>query len=161
MTRKVSIAWFRQNSGSYALKGITVREDERSYDSTHTFRDQDARWLTKVLGADADVELSGNISGDRTSTDYPDWAARTGQAPDNDDVLPLEAERAGAALLRDLLTQMLKACDIYKSNGLKQLTEEATAVLLTTEAGTHYNAIEARTILERRGKKAAKSRSPR
>src|SRR5438105_15215583 len=111
MVRKISIAWFKQRSGSYALKGITIREDNRAYDSMSTFRDEDARWLTKVLGAEADVELAGNKVGERTPDDSPEWALHMGQESTSDVVPPLEWERAGATLLRHFLSQFIEACD--------------------------------------------------
>ena len=74
--KTVSISWFIQKSGNYALKGVTVVEDGRAYDSTGTFREEDAKWLSELLAADIHVELSGNNMGGRSSEGYPEWAQR-------------------------------------------------------------------------------------
>jgi hypothetical protein len=163
MPRKVSIGWFRQNSGRYALKGITIHEQDRAYDSTSTFRDEDARWLTKVLGAEADVEFSGNGRGERIPEVTPEWAVHVGQAtnvPYSDFVQPLDWERAGAALLRHFLGRMVEACDIENGGaGCQELANEARAALLATDAGTFYTLNEARTMLDRRGQKPGRTKS--
>src|SRR5690242_15003706 len=108
MARKISIGWFKQRSGSYALKGITITEDNRAYDSMGTFRDEDARWLTKVLGAEADVELSGNKAGERTPEGYPEWALKTRLENSSDSAPSLDSERAGATFLRHFLSRMVE-----------------------------------------------------
>ena len=162
MVRKISIAWFKQRSGSYALKGITIREDNRAYDSMSTFRDEDARWLTKVLGAEADVELSGNKAGERTPEGYPEWALKTTQRTTSDEIAALDWERASATLLRHFLGQIVEACDASNDNDeLRHLTDEAKAALLATDAGTYYTPDEARTILERRSQKSGKASTAR
>jgi hypothetical protein len=167
MLREISIGWFRQRSGSYALKGITISENDRGYDSMSTFRDEDARWLTKVLGARADVELSGNKLGERTPDGYPEWALRMGQETDNYVIAAaaLDWERASATLLRHLLSQIVEACDTENcSNRFQHLANEASAVLLATDAGTHYTLVEAHTILDRldrRGQKPVRTKSGR
>ena len=74
MPKTVSIGWLKQKSGNFALKGITICEGERAYDSMCTFRDEDARWLTRMLGAQPNVELSGSGMAQRSSGDYPAWA---------------------------------------------------------------------------------------
>src|SRR6478672_5422624 len=135
MSRKISIGWFKQRSGAFALKGITVREGDRAYDSTSTFRDEDAKWLTGMLGAQPDVELSTNNAGLRTPDDYPEWALKTGEDPDSNGVPALDWERAKTALLRHVLGRMVEACDTQ--NGLlndaqfivtlQKLTREASA----------------------------------
>src|SRR5438105_2523438 len=136
MPRKITIGWFKQRSGSYALKGITIREDDRAYDSTSTFREEDARWLTKVLGAEADVELSGNKAGERTPEGYPEWALKTRYEANSDPIAVLEWERAGATLLRHFLSRMVEAYDTKNgSDGFHRLTNEANAALLATDAG--------------------------
>jgi hypothetical protein len=151
MSRKVSIGWFRQRSGRYALKGITIQEGDQAYDSMNTFREEDARWLTKVLGAEADVELAGSKGEGRTTEGFPEWAITNGQAAVNDEAHPLEWERASATLLREQLAHMVHAIDSHNvGNGFRRLSDEANAVLLATDAGTHYTPAEARTILERR-----------
>ena len=48
MTRKISVSWFKQRSGWYALKGISILEDNHAYDSASTFREEDAKWVTIV-----------------------------------------------------------------------------------------------------------------
>ena len=155
--RKVSIGWFKQRSGKYALKGITIRELDRAYDSASTFRDEDARWLTKVLGAEADVEIFGNGLGERLLDASPEWSLRMGQAtnvPNSDFVQPLDLERAGATLLRHFLSRMVEVCDTENGRtGCQELANEARAALLSTDAGTFYTLDEARTILNRRGQK--------
>jgi hypothetical protein len=161
MPRKISIAWFKQRSGSYALKGITIREDNRAYDSMSTFRDEDARWLTMVLGAEADVVLSGNKRDERTPDGYPEWALKTRQEA-NGEAAALDSERAGAAVLRYFLCRMIEACDARNvSNGLQHLTDEANAALLATDTGTYYTLDEARTILARGGQKPGKRNNGR
>ncbi len=160
MPRKISIGWFKQRSGSYALKGITINEDNRAYDSTSTFRDEDARWLTKMLGATADIELSGNKAGERTPEGYPEWALKTGQEANSDPVPALDWERASATLLRHFLSRLVESSGTRNgSDGFQHLIDEANAALLSTDAGTHYTLDEARTILERRAQKPGKAKS--
>jgi|SRR5436190_5744591 len=166
MSRKISIGWFKQRSGSYALKGITVREGDQAYDSTNTFRDEDAKWLTGMLGAQADVELATNNVGFRTPDDYPAWALKTGEVPDSNGVPALDWERAKTTVLRHVLAQMVAVCDT--DNGLlddaqfivtlQKLTREANSVLLATDAGPYYTLEEARIIIERRNQKPARKR---
>jgi hypothetical protein len=160
MHRKVSIAWFRQRSGSYALKGITIRELDRAYDSMSTFRDEDARWLTKVLGAEADVELFGNRMGERLLDASPEWALHMGQgtnATNRDFVQPLDRERAGATLLRHFLGRIIQACETENGGTAGQdLANEARAALLSTDAGTFYTVDEALTILNRQSQRPGK-----
>jgi len=166
MSRKISIGWFKQRSGAYALKGITVREGDRAFDSTNSFRDEDAKWLTGMLGAQADVELSTNNVGFRTPDDYPAWALKTGVEPDSNGVPALDWERARAALLRHVLTRMVEACDAGNGSSddaqsiatLQKLVREADAVLLATDAGPYYTLEEARIIVERHNQKPAKKR---
>jgi len=162
MTRKVSIGWFRQRSGRYALKGITISENDRAYDSASTFREEDARWLTRVLGAEADVELAGGKLGERTADGYPEWALRVGQESSTDSVPPLDCERAGATLLRHYFTRLIEAHDKGNgSGGFQELANEANAALLATDAGTHYTLVEALTVLDRRGQKAGRTTAKR
>src|SRR6476659_7915676 len=106
MPKTVSISWLKQKSGSYALKGIRIYKDARAYDSTGTFRDEDARWLTKMLAAQPHVELSGSGMAQRSSDDYPGWALdMEGQGAEDLGFLPLDWERAGATFLRHALDQ--------------------------------------------------------
>jgi hypothetical protein len=162
MLRKISVGWFKQRSGSYALKGITISEDNRAYDSMSTFRDEDARWLTMVLGAEADVELSSNKAGERTPDGYPEWALKTRQENNSDPVAALDWERAGATLLRHFLSRMVEGYDTKNgSNEFYYLASEANAALLATDAGTHYTLDEAHTILDRRIQKLEKAKSTR
>ena len=160
LPRKVSIGWFRQRSGRYALKGITIRELDRSYDSTSTFRDEDARWLTRVLGAEADVELSGTGMGERLLDGAPEWAIHMGQGTNgtnSDFVQPLDRERAGATLLRHFLGRIIQACDTENGGAACQdLANEARTALLSTDAGTFYTLDEALTILNRQGQRSGK-----
>ena len=160
MSKTVSISWLKQKSGNYALKAITIRESARAYDSTSTFRDEDARWLTKMLGAEPRVELSGNGMGQRTSDDYPGWALdMEGHGADSDGGLPLDWERAGAALLRHYLGRLIDACDTdHASTRFQQLITETNAALMATDAGTYYNLDEAHSVLDRRGKKLARAK---
>lgn len=159
MTRKISIGWFMQRSGRYALKGVTINEDNRSYDSTSTFRDEDARWLTRMLGAEADVELASNKAGERTPEGYPEWAIKTGQETNVDVGSPLDWERASATLLRHFLVRVVEACATENGSAeLQKLTEDANAALLATDAGTFYTLDEARTIIDRRGQKPGKTK---
>ncbi|HYP39326.1 MAG TPA: hypothetical protein VEX13_03115 [Chloroflexia bacterium] len=158
MPKTVSISWLKQKSGNYALKGITIYEDARAYDAMSTFRDEDARWLTKMLGARPHIELSGNGVGQRSSDDYPGWALdMEGQGADSDNSLPLDCERAGATFLRHVLEQLIEPCNTgNESNRFQKLVEETKSALLTADAGTYYTLDEARTVLDRRGKQAAK-----
>src|SRR5438128_2401821 len=137
MFRKISIGWLKQRSGSYALKGIKIREDNRTYDSTSTFREEDARWLTNVLGAEADVELSSNNRTERNPEGYPEWALKTRQENNSYAVPSLDWDRAGATILRHALSRLVEACETKdSSNGFRHLTNEANAAMLATDAGT-------------------------
>jgi len=157
MPKTISISWLKQKSGNFALKGITIYKDARAYDSMSTFRDEDARWLTKVLGAQPYVELSGSGMVQRSSDDYPGWALdREEQGADSLSSIPLDCERAGATFLRHVLDQLVEPRNT--GNGsirFRELVKEAKLVLLATDAGTHYTLDEASTVLDRRGKKVA------
>src|SRR5437660_10855389 len=107
MLRKISIGWLRQRSGSYALKGIRISEADRAYDSGSTFREEDAQWLTSILGAEADVELSSTNRGERTTDGYPDWALKSRRESTTDAVPSLDLERAGATVLRHTLSRLV------------------------------------------------------
>jgi hypothetical protein len=162
MPKTVSFSWLKQKSGNYALKGITIFEDARAYDSMGSFRDEDAQWLTKMLGAQPDVEVSGDIRGRQISDDYPEWAAHTTrQGSDNDDFPRLDRERAGATLLRHLIARLIEAGAANSAGAhFPNVAEEAKAALLAIDAGTYYNLEEARTILDRPSPKLAKTRRP-
>ena len=122
MYRKISIGWFKQKSGAYALKGITIREGDHAYDSTSTFRDEDAKWLTGMLGAQPDVELSTNNRGLRSPDDYPAWALKTGEEPESNGVPALDWERAKTTLLRDVLGSVLvPQAAIHKPVDLREI----------------------------------------
>ncbi len=158
MPKTVSISWLKQKSGNYALKGITLYKDSRAYDSMGTFRDEDARWLTKMLGAQPLVELSGRGLGQRTSEDYPAWALdMEGQGDDNLGLLPLDWERAGATVLRHLLEKLIEPSDIDNaSTRFEELVAEAKSALSTIDAGTYYTLDEATSVLDRRRQQAAR-----
>jgi hypothetical protein len=158
MPKTVSISWLKQKSGNYALKGITIYKDALAYDSMGTFRDEDARWLTKMLGAQPHVELSGRGMGQRSSDDYPRWALdMEGQGDDNVGFLPLDWERAGATFLRHLLDQLIEPCDTGNaSTRFQEFVEAAKSALLSIDAGTYYTLDEARTVLDRRSQQAAR-----
>jgi len=160
MPRTVSISWLMQMSGSYALKCITIYEDTRAFDSMSTFRDEDARWLTRVLGAHPHVELSGRGMVQRTSNDYPGWALDTeGHGPASADALPLDWERAGATFLRHVLDQLIESRSTDNVNTrFQELVEAAKSALLAIDAetGTYFTLDEARTVLDRRHQQAAK-----
>jgi hypothetical protein len=158
MTKTVSISWLKQKSGNYALKGITIHDEARSFDAMSTFRDEDARWLTKMLGARPHVELSGNGMGQRSSDDYPGWALEMeGQGTDGVDSLPLDCERAGATFLRHVLAQLIEQCNTNNgSTRLQQLVEEAKFALSAVDAGTYYTPDEARTVIDRHDQQAAR-----
>ena len=159
MTKTITISWLKQKSGNYALKGITISEDGRAYDSMSTFREADARWLTKMLGAQPRVELAGSGSGQRSSDDYPAWALDMEEhGADTGCLLPLDQERAGATLLRHVLAQLVVAGSTeHASMRFKELAEVASTALQATDAGTYYLLDEARAVLNRRGKKPAKN----
>src|SRR4028119_107001 len=108
MLRRVRISWFKQRSGSYALKGITIEEGERAYDSSVSFREQDAEWVTRTLQAQADVEVSGKKEFSQSNEDYPEWALNRGVVTEVEVVSPLERERANASVLRHLLREIMK-----------------------------------------------------
>lgn len=158
MTKTVSISWLKQKSGNYALKGITIYKGARAYDSMSTFSDEDARWLTKVLGARPRVELSGSGTDQRSSDDYPGWALEMEeQGAESLGFLPLDWERAGATFLRHVLDQLIEPR--HTGNGstrFQELVKEVKSVLLATDAGTYYTLDEARTVLDRRGKQEAR-----
>ena len=162
MSKTITISWLKLNSGSYALKGIRVFENNHAYDSTTTFREEDAKWLTDALGARSDVEISGAGLSGQIGEGYPEWARHTHQEPGTEAVPPLDWERASTALLRHVLGQLVRACenDLSGTN-LQQLTKEANAALLATEAGTHYTIHEARSILEKPGLKNGKAKVKR
>lgn len=157
MSRRISIGWFRQRSGRYALKGITISEGDLSYDAASTFREEDARWLTWMLGARANIEISGsNGNSMRSQEDYPEWARDTGMEFNGDVVTPLDRERAGAAIFRHLLVQLLEAdCTEANSAARQKLANEAQAAFLATDSGTHYSLEHARTILDKLDPKSA------
>jgi hypothetical protein len=156
MSKRISIGWFRQKSGRYALKGITINEDNHAYDAMGTFREEDAKWLTRALDAHPDVEISGGRMGERTAGEYPEWANANNNQPQlhGDGTPPLDWERASATLLRHYLAQMIQLCDTDDGNvASRKLTAEASALLMATDAGTYYNLEEARAIVGRRAKK--------
>ncbi|HEY0068895.1 MAG TPA: hypothetical protein VGE04_02905 [Chloroflexia bacterium] len=156
MSRRLSIGWFRQRSGKYALKGITITEGDLSYDAASSFREEDAKWLTWILGARANIEISSSNggSGMRSQEDYPEWARDNGLEPNVEGVTPLDRERVGAAILRYYVSQLVEACDTENSAARQKLVSDASAALLATEAGTHYSVEQARNILERLDQKA-------
>jgi hypothetical protein len=158
MPKTVSISWLKQKSGNFALKGITLYKDSRAYDSMGTFRDEDARWLTKMLCARPQVELSGRGLGQRTSDDYPGWAIdMEGQGDDKVGFLPLDWERAGATVLRHVLGKLVDSR--YTGNGstrFQELVAEAKSALLTIDAGAFYTLDEAVSVLDRRRQQAAR-----
>jgi hypothetical protein len=162
MPKTVSISWLKQKSGNYALKGIRIYEDARAYDSMNTFRDEDAKWLTKMLGAQPQVEVSGDIRGQQTSDDFPEWALHTaGQGPNSDDFPTLDWERASATLLRHFIGKLIEAYaadNDSASTRFQNVAEEANAALLATDAGTYYTLDEAHTVLDRPRPKSAKTR---
>ena len=164
MTRKISVSWFKQRSGWYALKGISILEDNHAFDSSSTFREQDAKWVTDVLGAEAEIELANNRLGDRISTEYPEWAQDTRPDPNGDGITPLDCERAGAALLRHYLGRMVAECGTGTGDGsldIQKLAQEADAVLSATSAGMHFTPEQARAIVNRRAQTLAKTKSRR
>lgn len=156
MVRKVSISWLKQRSGSYALKGIRISEDNRAYDSMSTFREEDAEWLTNLLGAGADIEVSGNNRSERSSSDSPEWALKVKQDSSSNAVPLLDCERAGATILRLYLSRMVEACATTSGTRMQHLANEVNAALLAINAGKHYTPDEARTILERVSRSAEK-----
>jgi hypothetical protein len=123
-----------------------------------TFRDEDARWLTKMLCAQPNVELSGRGLGQRSSDDYPAWALdMEEQGGDSLGFLPLDWERAGATFLRNILDQLIEQSNTDNvSTPFQELVEEAKSALLTIDAGTYYTLDEARTVLDRRSQQAAR-----
>ena len=155
MPRRISIGWLKQRSGNYALKGITIRENDVAYDSTNNFRDEDARWITKTLGAEASVESSEHRGGERIPADYPEWALRS--ETEDDGVLPIDRERAGATLFRHYLATIAEACRAGSGIDLKKLESELRDALAATDAGSYYTLSEARTIIRRRSPKAVKT----
>src|SRR5689334_20397177 len=146
--RRITIAWFKQNSGSYALKGIRVEENGHSYDSSITFRDTDAEWVTRALGAEAEIEFPGYYGATRSPQDYPKWAHDTEPAAKQTHEELLQTERAEASLLRFRLRQLIQACESdFAGTALARQLDEARKVLLETEEGTYYEAAEAVVIL--------------
>jgi hypothetical protein len=153
MPKTVSIAWCKQKSGWYALKGITIHEGDQAYDSMSRFRDEDAKWLTEALGAEASIESLDNRLGlglgvrERIPQDYPEWAHNAPQEPNSHSSV-LGRERAGATLLRHALNEIIEAYGPNSSNPLqRKLVSEANAALLGTDAGTYYTPGEAHTTL--------------
>jgi hypothetical protein len=160
MLRKISIGWLSQRSGAYALKGIRISEADRSYDSSSTFREEDAKWLTNILGAEADVELSGNSRSERNTDGYPEWALNSRRETSSDAVPSLDLERAGATVLRHTLSRLVEACQSKNGdNGFRFVIDEANAALAATDAGTFYTVDEARTVLGKRSQGAGKTKS--
>jgi hypothetical protein len=166
MQKTITISWLKLNSGSYALKGIRIYVNNHAYDSTTTFRDEDAQWLTDVLGARSDVEFSSSNAGGYASTTpeaYPEWARRVQQEPEGEAVHPLDWERASTTLLRHVLAQLVETCE----NGgdaasMEQVTKEAKAALLATQTPvSHYSLHEARNIIEKPAQKLAKVKGKR
>jgi len=160
MSKTISISWLKQKSGNFALKGITIYKDARAYDSMGTFRDEDARWLTKMLGAQPQVELSGRGLGQRTSDDYPGWALdMEGQGDDNAGSLPLDLERAGATILRHLLDKLVEPCETGNvSARFEELVAQAKSALSTIDAGTYYTLDEATSVFDRRRQQTARTK---
>lgn len=158
MSKTVSISWLKQRSGNFALKGITIHEGARAYDSMGTFRDEDANWLTTMLGADPRVELSGSGTGQRSSEDYPGWALEMEeQGADSANDLPLDKERAGATILRHVLSRIIEPCSVDNATPrFKALVEEARSALAATDAGMFYTPGEVRIIFERRAQLEAR-----
>ena len=156
MLRRVRISWFKQRSGSYALKGITVEEGERAYDSSINFREQDAEWVTSTLQAQADVELSGKKEFSQSSEGYPEWAMNRGLVTEVEAVTPIERERANASVLRHLLREIMKQVSGDGESDpaqLQKLLTQANAVLQTTATSTDYSLEEALAILTARDTK--------
>lgn len=158
MLRKVSIGWLKQKSGSFALKGITISEDNQSFDSSNTFREQDAEWLTTALNAQADVEFSGRREYSQTSEDYPKWAAMSRQGSGSDEVAPMALERANAALLRHLLSELAAASSEEDTAKVQKLVRDADILLRSTDCGTYYSLDEALAVLTRSAKKPRPSK---
>lgn len=158
MLRKVSISWFKQKSGLYALKGITIEEGERAYDSSTSFREEDANWVTTTLNAEAHVELSGQKEFAQRGEDYPDWSRNKGQITEIDAISPIERERANAAVLRHLLREIMRLTGSDTDEDrvqVQKLFNQANAVLQSTAAATDYSLDEALAILTTRDTKPA------
>jgi hypothetical protein len=156
MLRRVTISWFKQRSGSYALKGITVEEGERAYDSSVNFREQDAEWVTRTLQAQADVELSGKKEFSQNSEGYPEWALSRGLVTEVEVVSPIERERANASVLRHLLREIMKVVGSDTEDDrvqLQKLINQANGVLQSTASPTDYSLEEALSILTMRDTK--------
>lgn len=150
MLRKVSISWIKQRSGSYALKGITISEDDHAYDSSITFRDEDAEWVTTTLNAEAHVEVARAREDERDTARHPKWAGNKGETSIVEEVPAIAAERAGATLLRHFLKEMMDASNAGSAEGnakLLTLARNAGAILRTTDCGTYYSVDEAIAIL--------------
>jgi hypothetical protein len=162
MTRKISVSWFKQRSGWYALKGISILEDNHAYDSGSTFREEDAKWVTEVLGAQADIEMANNRMGDHIAANYPEWAQDTRPNANGDGITPLDCERAGAALLRHYLSRIVAECGTGDySLDFRKLAQEADAALSATSSGMHFTPEQARAIVNRRAQTLAKTKSRR
>jgi hypothetical protein len=138
------------------LKGITVEEGERAYDSSVNFREQDAEWVTRTLQAQADVELSGKKEFSQSSEGYPEWALNKGLVTEVEAVLPIERERANATVLRHLLREIMKHSGSEGESDpsqLQKLFNQANAVLQSTASTTDYSLEEALAILTARDTK--------
>lgn len=148
--RPVTISWLKQRSGNYALKGIKITEGERAYDSSTAFREEDAAWLTSMLGADPDVEVSAAGSSTVPRDSAPEWArAVAANQRGTERVAPLELERARTTMLRQFLASLIAACspDAEVKLDPSALAESAARVLQDTDTGTHYTLAEASAIL--------------
>jgi hypothetical protein len=166
MLRKVSISWYKQRSGSYALKGITITEDDHSYDSSTTFRDADAEWVTTSLNAEADVEVARTRGQEWNKDGYPEWAERKREASLVEANTPLALERANATLIRHFLSEIIKTTNnnVDTEEGklkLQKLIQDANTLLRTTSSGTYYTVDEALAMLSKPENKprATKSRT--
>jgi len=154
MLRKVSIGWLKQRSGSFALKGITISEGDYAFDSSNSFREQDAEWLTTTLNAQADVEFSGRKEHVQASEGYPKWASRSVQASSADAIAPISLERANATLLRHLLSEIVAASGgELDAARLEKLARDADTLLRSTDCGTYYSLDDALSILTKFDKK--------
>ena len=159
MLRKVSVSWFKQRSGKYALKGITIEEGDRAYDSSVSFREEDANWVTTTLNAEAHIEVSGQKEFAQRGADYPEWARNKGLVTEVEAVSPLERERANATVLRHLLREIMRLSGsdaVEDQVQLQKLFAQANAVLQSTAAPTDYTLDEALAILTTREAKPAR-----
>lgn len=153
----VTVSWLKQRSGNYALKGIRITEDQMSFDSSTSFREEDAVWVTSMLGARADVEALGASSSTPMLENTLLSARDVGLAQNNQTIVPLELERANATLLRHFLDQLIAACDPEADATLdcKSIAESASKALQATDVGTHYTLREAHAILDTHPRKAS------